>query len=322
MSCPRPMYYHDIKDYRGNKVPIPCGLCLSCRIDKRILWEQRLKAEYCANSSSFVTLTYDDNHLRYSNANNYYPTTDFRQLHRYVDTLRHKVRSLSYSDSYISPNFKVFGCTEYGDSFNRPHAHLLFFGLDFSRCYKLFKTTWKNGNVKVLPLLNGGIRYVLKYLDKQQDTKELIQKKYLDHGIEPPKRLIGRNIGTDYIISQIPNLRKYGMFKVGDRFIPCPQYYKNKYLEFNDNYIDLLDTNYELRQRDLRIKAQKLGYSSVEKMLAIQTQAKEESIYKKLMNNSECAQDYLSCVHHFRRLPTMELYSLADKALDIPVNLF
>ena len=173
MSCPRPMYYHDIKDYRGNKVPIPCGLCLSCRIDKRILWEQRLKAEYCANSSSFVTLTYDDNHLRYSNANNYYPTTDFRQLHRYVDTLRHKVRSLSYSDSYISPNFKVFGCTEYGDSFNRPHAHLLFFGLDFSRCYKLFKTTWKNGNVKVLPLLNGGIRYVLKYLDKQQDTKEL-----------------------------------------------------------------------------------------------------------------------------------------------------
>ena len=97
MSCPRPQFYRDIVDYRGNRVPIPCGHCLSCRIDKRILWEQRLKAEYCANSSSFVTLTYDDNHLRYSNANNFYPTTDFNQLHRFVDTLRHKVRSLSWN---------------------------------------------------------------------------------------------------------------------------------------------------------------------------------------------------------------------------------
>lgn len=315
MSCCSPYYYKDIKDYRGNLVPIPCGHCLSCRIDKRILWEQRLKSEYVKSSSSFVSFTYDDNHMRYKNGY-LLPTCSADDVHRYIDCLRHKVRSLNYSDSYISPSFKVFGCTEYGDSFGRPHAHLLFFGLDFSRCYKLFKTTWKNGNVKVLPVLSGGIRYVLKYLDKQCDTKELLQKKYLDKGLEPPKRFIGKGIGIDYIKSQIPNIQKYGMFKVGDRFIPCPQYYKNKYLNFSDKYIDSLTDDYLARRDDLRFKAKKYGYSSVESMLRIQARAKEETLFASLRSNAECAKDYLSCVHHFPRMKKGDIKSLADSLLD------
>lgn len=318
MSCCRPSYYKDIRDYRGNLVPIPCGKCLSCRIDKRILWEQRLKAEYISGSSAFVTFTYDDNHLRYNNGS-CFPTCSFIDLHRYIDTLRHKVRSLNYSDTFISPSFKVYGVTEYGDSFNRPHAHILFFGLDFSRCHKLFKTSWHYGNVKVLPVLQGGIRYVLKYLDKQQDTKELLQKKYLDYGLEPPRRLIGKGIGRNYIISQIPNLRKYGMFRVGNRFIPCPQYFKNKYLEFNDNYIDFLDSQYLKRRDELSIRAQKLGYPSVDKMLKMQARIKEETLFSSLRNNAECASDYLACLHHFPRLQKNVIASLADSALDYPL---
>ena len=144
---------------------LPCGQCLACRIDSLILWQTRCNIEYIKGRSAFVTFTYDDNHLHYKE-NAFLPTLKKEEIHRYLDNIRHKVNKLPLLPSLCRKNYHFFFAGEYGDSFLRPHAHILFFGLDFLDMKNLFINSWKNGSIKSLPVSQGGIRYVVDYMTK------------------------------------------------------------------------------------------------------------------------------------------------------------
>ena len=91
-------------------IPLPCGNCLPCRINKAKEWAVRctLESLYYDNNL-FVTLTYDDEHLPRDGKLVRKHVTDF------IKRLRHYTKC------------RYFGCGEYGTKNKRPHYHLILF---------------------------------------------------------------------------------------------------------------------------------------------------------------------------------------------------
>lgn len=186
MACPHPLqvspsyrvgshYYTSPYTY-----DVPCGYCVCCRKDLQNYWIDRAEYEYCNKlTASFVTFTYDDIHLvdrcavsnpdgslifdngqLRASVNQHDLTCFIQNIRKYI------INHPEIQNILCQPNFSYLYCLEYGDIFNRPHAHVLFFGLDFAYCKKIIFEQWKYGFIDVLPLLDGGIRYVCKYMDK------------------------------------------------------------------------------------------------------------------------------------------------------------
>ena len=92
-------------------VPLPCGNCLCCRINKSKEWAVRCVLESLYHDENlFITLTYDDDHLP---ADGLLYRSD---VTKFIKRLRH----------YCSVRY--FGCGEYGTKNKRPHYHLILFG--------------------------------------------------------------------------------------------------------------------------------------------------------------------------------------------------
>lgn len=93
---------------------VPCGRCAACRVRRTAEWAVRLYHElHYWDHACFVTLTYDDDHLPVD-------------LSVHKDELVRYVRRLRYR---LGRRIKYFACGEYGMQFDRPHYHLLVFGL-------------------------------------------------------------------------------------------------------------------------------------------------------------------------------------------------
>lgn len=94
---------------------VPCGQCIGCRIDRSRHWALRCVHESKAHvHNSFITLTYDDDHIPLRGS------LDKSHLQKFFKRLRKKYGS-----------FRYFASGEYGDYSDRPHYHVIIFGLDF-----------------------------------------------------------------------------------------------------------------------------------------------------------------------------------------------
>lgn len=98
-------YYYLTKFMR-----IPCGKCLSCRMDKAQEWATRLSLEslYFKNAY-FITLTYNDSFVG-----------DYCLKKRDAQKFLMRLQK-------AHPHSKYFLCGEYGTKTLRPHYHLIFF---------------------------------------------------------------------------------------------------------------------------------------------------------------------------------------------------
>lgn len=227
--------YASLKVLFGQKV-IPCGNCLGCRLDKLALWTARCNYELFNSRSAFVTFTYDDFHLPY-NPGSLYPTLHQEDLHKYLDNIRHKIKAFPTLPKLNRKDFAYFASGEYGGKFHRPHYHVLFFGLDFKEFEKIFNTTWKNGMVKTLPIVSGGVRYVLDYFTKEMVSGELAEKRFDDVGIERPFKMVSRGLGRELFFNHRDEIRKNHVLKLGSRVIPIPTYYHNLICQYDDEEI-------------------------------------------------------------------------------------
>ena len=76
--CINPLYLDNVVNFVGDKIPIPCGKCMACRVDKRILWSNRINLECLKyHGFAFCTFTYDEMYLPYQ-ANSLYPTIVYK----------------------------------------------------------------------------------------------------------------------------------------------------------------------------------------------------------------------------------------------------
>lgn len=103
--------------------PIPCGQCIGCRLERSRQWAVRIMKELKLHDrSSFLTLTYHDDHLpRLPNGK---PTLVLEDVQLFLKRLRKE----------FSPHpLRFFQCGEYGETTNRPHHHMILFGEDFCK---------------------------------------------------------------------------------------------------------------------------------------------------------------------------------------------
>lgn len=100
--------------FRGERLELPCGQCVGCRLERARQWAVRCVHEaQMHEENSFVTLTYDDDHLPLD-----------RSLH--LSDFQNFMKRLRKS---IAPKrVRFYHCGEYGEEFGRPHYHALLFG--------------------------------------------------------------------------------------------------------------------------------------------------------------------------------------------------
>lgn len=194
-----------LPDYVSHKlIEVPCGNCISCRLAYSKDWANRCTLEALQyDYNYFVTLTYDDDHLKYGELGNATICKD--DLDSFIHNLREKFRL-----KYNHVGLRYFYCQEYGDSTFRPHAHLILFNCplpdlvdffpqsdgsvirqknkmtgDLYQYSQLIKDCWPNGNILIANCNWNTNAYVSRYILKKQKGKNAkVYTKQL--GVVPP----------------------------------------------------------------------------------------------------------------------------------------
>jgi len=106
-----PPYYHD--GYLVQKLNLPCGKCIGCRLENSRQWAIRCIHEAQMYSrNAFLTLTYDNAHL-----------PEDMSLHK-----EHLQKFWKRLRKYLGDQkIRYYACGEYGSKFERPHYHACVF---------------------------------------------------------------------------------------------------------------------------------------------------------------------------------------------------
>lgn len=154
-------------------VSVPCGHCVACLSNKRLDWTFRLEQEHRASKSAhFVTLTYDEKHLRSDRS------LSKRDLQLYLKRLRKK---------YESGTVRYYAVGEYGSKSGRAHYHILLFNCDEAN----IRTAWTDSKGNPIGLVHVGkvtpasVAYVTKYVIQSVEGVE--KKTIIDEQGKPRK---------------------------------------------------------------------------------------------------------------------------------------
>lgn len=177
-------------------IDLPCGQCRSCRLEQSRMWGVRIahEAAYLEEEegaySSFVTLTYDEEHLpQYGSLRPEDLTNFFKKLRWHIAP-----RKISYyaAGEYGTrcPKHEIHNCPHCGP-IQRPHYLAIIFGFDFpDRHYigdregfcvyesEFLAKIWPFGFHEIGSVSFESGAYVARYVMKKQTGREA---KYGDH---------------------------------------------------------------------------------------------------------------------------------------------
>lgn len=154
-----------LRKYYGEAlVPIPCGKCIGCSMDRAKEWSVRCVLEAAEHeANSFITLTYDEYHVPSSLKKDH--------LSNFIKRLRSK---------HPDVEIRFFGCGEYGSQNGRPHYHAIIFGYDFpdkeylcndgvSHIFRSseLESLWKFGMSSIGEVSMESCAYVARYTTKK-----------------------------------------------------------------------------------------------------------------------------------------------------------
>lgn len=219
------------EDVRNGATPFPCGRCLPCRIHKRKMITGRILMEaQLHNENTFSTLTYDDEYLPKDSS------VDPKDTRNYIRKLR-----------YHGLKFRYLVTGEYGTESQRPHYHLIIFGIgpaDHSTLDRL----WGKGITRHGTVTSSSAAYVAQYTVKDMCRPE---SEGLD-GRHPEFMRSSRDpygIGTPYLKKILCECRKHGLngenireVKIAGKTYPLGGYLSNLLLmdqcETHSEYIE------------------------------------------------------------------------------------
>lgn len=190
----------------GEVVSAPCGQCLACRLERQTTYEfignmAAIEAYSAGKGVALCTLTYDEAHVplvyysRLDNKKSYVTTTlRPRDLTNFFKRLRY----------YVNMPLRYIACGEYGGSTadKRPHYHFLLYGVYPEVTKKNILKAWTDGFCQCGTLTDGGVRYVVDYVVKQQfgQTAKAI---YTECGRYRPFFRVSSHLGLRAMLSVI-----------------------------------------------------------------------------------------------------------------------
>lgn len=164
-----------------NKVTVACGNCVGCRLRRSAEWAIRCVHEAkMFDRNSFITLTYDSDHLpKFGSLVKKHFQDFMKRLRVEVD----RYPELFLSD--FSRGVRYYHCGEYGELRGRPHYHSILFNLDFSdKVFLKFsngiplftsdvlRRIWGKGHVSIGDVTFESAAYVARYVLKKVNGKE------------------------------------------------------------------------------------------------------------------------------------------------------
>lgn len=215
--CLHPMTRLITQDGLTWRQTFPCGKCPECLKRKRKDWMYRLFMENrMSESSFFITLTYDPEHLP--------PDGVCKDdVQRFFKRLRKHIKC------------RYFLVSEYGDMFHRSHYHLILFlsfKIRLADIVHLIDKCWQLGNIQVGDVTIKSIAYCAKYCMKDKQPEQALNRCF---------SLMSRKPGIgDMDLSTRFETNNYQDFLLGSYYNP-PRYYRDKY--FNNKQL----INYRLK---------------------------------------------------------------------------
>jgi len=166
-----------------------------------------------ASSAHFLTLTYSEEELPWTDAG---PTLVKSDYQKFMKRLR---------KASGNARLRYYMAGEYGTELGRPHYHLLLFNLPKAIKEKALATIWGKGFIYPGQVEPASIHYVTGYI---------INKNAYDYaGREPPFARMSRNpgIGKNYLTPQMEKWHVNGLrnfTQINGRMGVLPRYYRDK----------------------------------------------------------------------------------------------
>lgn len=146
----------------STELQLPCGKCIGCRLERSKQWAIRCVHEASLyDENSFLTLTYDNEHLPHDESIN------VRHYQLFMKRLR---------KAYPNKKIRYFHCGEYGEKLSRPHYHAILFNHDFedkkrynTKLYHSEKLDdlWQKGLCTIGEVTFESCAYVARYITKK-----------------------------------------------------------------------------------------------------------------------------------------------------------
>lgn len=196
------------REMPSHYVYVRCGKCESCLKQKRNEWLLRLcyHLKFQDQPSYFVTLTYNDESLKYSDHG--VASVSPTDITLFFKRLRHTA----------SVSFSYFLVSEYGEKSQRPHYHLILF--NYSADPAKIEDAWQQGNIFVGDVTDASINYCAKYFITKQQSP--------DGAVDNFAR-ISKGIGRD--LRDVKGMRQFvqnnGIIYNGNIKVTAPRYYKD-----------------------------------------------------------------------------------------------
>lgn len=265
MKCVRPVWLQDKST--GGFMYVPCGHCLPCRMDKASEWSVRILHEAREwDKRCFLTLTYDDEHLPKNGS------LEKKAVSSFIKKLR---------KNFTTP-IKFFACGEYGEKNQRPHYHLILFGVD-SSSYSVLQLCWPNGFISVGDFSFQRARYVAGYAVKKLYAGNADY--YKSRGKIPEFSLQSRRpgIGYRYMSINASRLREQGHVKIQGCPRPLPRYYRDRIYNEEDKILlhALAQDIYDEKRISACIKSGGLIDISLEEFLKAEKFQNEKNLQAK-----------------------------------------
>jgi len=254
---------------------LPCGKCIECRLE-----QSREKATRCVHEAkmydknSFLTLTYDDDHLPENGKLIYNDFQLFigrlrkqafrnhlKKINLTIETyneMNQKDRKRIY-DQIITP-FIVTG--EYGEKLKRPHWHAIMFNWEpedgkhkytSELSHKVYESEtltklWGKGIAEYGSVTFDSAAYVCRY-----SAKKLVHGNDQDHDFQPIHKMSSKHaIGKKFLEKYYPDIFNHGyvVLQNGQK-IAIPRYYE-KWLKKHhpdewESYIMKLKSDREIK---------------------------------------------------------------------------
>lgn len=248
-------------------INVPCGSCYNCIMTKRAELTGRLMAEReTSDLSMFVSLSYADEYLPYNSAG--VPSVQKDDVQLFLKRYRKQLDKIDVSLRY-------FCVGEYGDSYNRPHYHILMFfrfpphTITKNNCYKYrdkledyLYLSWRFGIIDVGDCEQASCHYCSKYMYKESpNVPKGANKMFFLYSKRP-------GLGFDFITEQFKKRtcqmrdddKNYCNFYVNGIKFPLSRFFKRKIFDDEkyklnlDNFVKLKKKQYQDDLKDYNKK--------------------------------------------------------------------